>query len=112
LCRSNQSSDHHQIGSLREGEYVLCFGRSPGLRHFLHGDGNAPYPGYLQAPDPQELGRHSARFTRPLEALPQNVRVLEDDGSEAAQLRILGGAKLVVLPIQRLTHCPSESAPV
>jgi glycosyltransferase involved in cell wall biosynthesis len=93
-------SDHHQIDALREGEYVLCFGRS--LRDFdtfFAAMERLPYPGAIAKPEPEELRRHSARFTRSLDALPEHVRVLEDDGSEAAQLRILRDAKLVVLPI-------------
>jgi glycosyltransferase involved in cell wall biosynthesis len=93
-------SDRHQMGPLREGEYVLCFGRS--LRDFdtfFAAMEKLPYPAAIAQPEPEELRRHSARFTRSLDALPKNVRVLEDDGSEAAQIRILGDAKLVVLPI-------------
>jgi len=95
-------SDRHRIGPLEEGEYVLCFGRS--LRDFdtfFAAMDTLPFPGAIARPDPEELRRHSARFSRSLDALPKNVRVLEDDGSEDAQLRILGDAKLVVLPILR-----------
>jgi glycosyltransferase involved in cell wall biosynthesis len=66
-----------------------------------------PLPGAIARPEPEELRRHSARFTRPLNALPEQVRVLEDDGSEAAQLRILGDAKLVVLPILKTSMVAS-----
>ena len=93
-------SDRHRIGPQHEGEYVLCFGRS--LRDFdtfFAAMEGLPCAGAIARPDPAELRRHSAKFSRPLDALPENVRVLEDDGSEAAQLRILGDAKLVVLPI-------------
>ena len=45
------------------------------------------------------LRAHHARFTRPPGGLPPNVRILDDDGSEPSQIRILGNAKIVVLPI-------------
>jgi glycosyltransferase involved in cell wall biosynthesis len=83
-----------------EGEYVLCFGRS--LRDydtFLEAMESVPYPGAIAKPDRGGLRAHHARFTRPLDRLPTNVRTLDDDGSEAAQVRILGNAKVVVLPI-------------
>lgn len=83
-----------------DGEYVLGFGRS--LRDydtFLAAMEMLPYPGAIAKPDPAGLRKHNARFTRPYDQLPPNVRVLEDDGSELSQIRILSGAKIVVLPI-------------
>ena len=83
-----------------EGEYVLCFGRS--LRDydtFFEAMEKVPYPGVVARPDMAVLRAHHARFTRPLDGLPANSRILDDDGSEAAQIRILGNAKIVVLPI-------------
>ncbi len=58
-----------------------------------------PYPGAIAKPDPNGLRKHNARFTRPYDQLPPNIRVLEDDGSELSQIRILSGAKIMVLPI-------------
>ncbi len=84
------------------GEYVLCFGRS--LRDFdtfFAAMELVPYPGAIARPDIAELRRHLARFSRSLDALPPNVRQLEDDGSEDAQIRILGGARIVALPVIR-----------
>lgn len=83
-----------------EGDYVLCFGRS--LRDFdtfFEAMERLPYPGAIAKVNPAQLRAHNARFSRPLSSLPPNVRVLEDDGSEQAQIRILSGAKIVVLPI-------------
>jgi glycosyltransferase involved in cell wall biosynthesis len=83
-----------------EGEYVLCFGRS--LRDydtFFEAMARVPYPGAVARPDMAGLQAHHARFTRPLDGLPANVRILDDDGSEPAQIRILGNARIVVLPI-------------
>ena len=89
-----------EMVELPEGDYVLCFGRS--LRDydtFFDAMERLPYPGAIAKADPAQLRTHHARFTRSIDALPANVRVLDDDGSEAAQIRILGGAKMVVLPI-------------
>jgi len=101
-------SDRHRIEPLQTGEYVLCFGRS--LRDFdtfFEAMERLPYPGAIAQPSLEQLKRHAARFTRPLNALPQQVRLLDDDGSDAAQLRILGGAKLIVLPILKTSMAAS-----
>jgi glycosyltransferase involved in cell wall biosynthesis len=97
-------SDRHRINPLFDGEYVLCFGRS--LRDFdtfFAAMETLDYPAAIAEPMFEELKRHSARFSRPVTALPLNIRVLKDDGSEGAQLRILSGAKLVVLPILKIS---------
>jgi glycosyltransferase involved in cell wall biosynthesis len=96
----NLGTRHADLPEQPEGEYVLCFGRS--LRDydtFLEAMENVPYPGAIAKPDMAVLRAHHARFTRPPDRLPANVRVFEDDGSELAQIRILGNAKIVVLPI-------------
>jgi len=83
-----------------EGDYVLCFGRS--LRDydtFFEAMEKLPYPAAIARPDMAGLEAHHARFTRSLDRLPANVRILEDEGSELGQIRILGNAKIVVLPI-------------
>ena len=91
-----------------EGEYVLCFGRS--LRDydtFLEAMEAVPYPGAISKPDMDGLRAHHARFTRPLDRLPTNVRVFErdeDDGSESAQIRILGNAKKPRGTPRAMTH--------
>lgn len=93
-------SDRHTLQAHPGGDYVLCFGRS--LRDFdtfFTAMETLPYPGAIARPDFVQLKRNCARFTRALNALPANIRLLEDDGGEAAQIRILGGAKLLVLPI-------------
>lgn len=83
-----------------EGEYVLCFGRScRDFDTFFQAMETLPYPGAISDPDREKLKAHGARFTRSLEQLPTNVRVLPDEGGEQAQIRILQGARLVVLPI-------------
>ena len=90
-------------GNLRpqpDGEYALCLGRS--MRDydtFFDAVEQLPYPAAIPEPDFAKLKANGARFSRGLDRLPSNVRLLEDDGSEEAQVRILNGARLVVLPI-------------
>ena len=81
-------------------DYVLCFGRS--LRDFdtfFTAMERLPYPGAIAAVKTSDLVGHGARFSRTLEQLPPNVVQLSDDGSAQAQLRMLAGAKLVVIPV-------------
>jgi glycosyltransferase involved in cell wall biosynthesis len=83
-----------------DGEYVLCFGRS--LRDFdtfFAAVEQLPYPAAVSRQDPAVLRAHGARFTRSWDNLPQQVRVVEDHGKDEDQVRIIGAAKLVVLPI-------------
>jgi len=83
-----------------DGEYVLCFGRS--LRDydtFFRAMEQLPYPAAISRPDFAQLRAHDARFTRNLNELPNNLRLLEDDGTDQAQIRILSRARMVVLPI-------------
>ena len=94
-------ADRHALTPEPEGEYVLCFGRSMrDFDTFLAAMEQLPdVPGAIAKPDPQMFAAHHARFTRPVSALPSNVRVLEDDRTEESQIRILQNARLVVLPI-------------
>jgi glycosyltransferase involved in cell wall biosynthesis len=83
-----------------EGEYILCFGRS--LRDFdtfLDAVERLPYPAAIPAPNLEHLKAHGARFTRPLDRLPGNVRLLPDDNTMEAQVQMLRSARIVVLPI-------------
>jgi glycosyltransferase involved in cell wall biosynthesis len=92
----------HAVPPDSEGEYVLCFGRS--LRDydtFLDAMERIPYPGAVPKPDFSTLRQHGSRFTRSMDRLPKNVRMLEDDGSSHALVRILAKARIVVLPILR-----------
>jgi glycosyltransferase involved in cell wall biosynthesis len=57
-----------------------------------------PYPGAIPKPDFAKLAQHSSRFTRPVDQLPRNITLMEDDLSTAAMVRIIEGARLVVLP--------------
>ncbi|MDW6023074.1 glycosyltransferase [Mesorhizobium sp. BAC0120] len=93
-------TERHALSANPEGSYVLCFGRS--LRDFdtfFDAVEQLPFPAAIARPNPSELRAHGARFSRSLDLLPKNVEILDDDGTEAAQIRLLGDAKLVVLPI-------------
>ncbi len=82
------------------GEYVLCFGRSRrDYDTFLRAVSTLPYPAAIPRPDFEALARHGSRLTFPLDALPANVKVLDDDGSEESMIHILQGARIVALPM-------------
>jgi glycosyltransferase involved in cell wall biosynthesis len=82
------------------GEYVLCFGRSMrDFDTFFDAMEKLEYPAAIPEPDFASFRKHGARFSRPRNELPRNVRVLPDDKSVEAQKRMLGNARLVVLPI-------------
>ena len=90
----------HEFTPSADGDYVLCFGRS--LRDydtFFAAVEGFRYPAAIPRPDFEQLRLNGSRFTRKLGELPANVALLEDDGSEAAQIRILDRARVVVLPI-------------
>ena len=85
-----------------EGEYVLCAGRT--LRDydsFFDAMESLPYPAVISRPNFELMREHGARFSRRLEDLPNNVRVVDDDGSDQAMANLLRGAKMVVVPILR-----------
>ena len=83
-----------------EGEYVLCFGRS--LRDFdtfFDAVEGLDCPAAIVDPGAASVRQHGSRFTRPISALPVNVRVLDDDQTERSQARELQGARIVVVPM-------------
>ena len=86
-----------------EGEYVLCFGRS--LRDFdtfFDAVERLPYPAAIARPDFAALRAHGSRFSRPLDRLPRQVRLLEHDPREyRSQAEVMMGARLVVVPLLR-----------
>lgn len=83
-----------------DGEYVLCFGRSErDFDTFIRVMAKLPYPAAIARPNIPIIRKHGSRFTIPLEELPSNLQILEDDGSLETTIRIIGNAKLVVLPI-------------
>ncbi|MCS6951837.1 MAG: glycosyltransferase [Bryobacterales bacterium] len=90
-----------------DGEYVLCFGYSDrDYDLFFDAVERVGCPAAIPRPDWKSLRVHGARFTRPLEALPANVRLLEDDGSVESMIRMIAGARVVAIPV-----LPSRIAP-
>lgn len=82
------------------GEYVLCLGRT--LRDFdtfFAAMEEVPYAGAIAKPDFHQLKLHGSRFTRAVDQLSRNIRVLDDDGSDEAMLKLLEGARIVAVPI-------------
>jgi glycosyltransferase involved in cell wall biosynthesis len=92
--------DRYSIEPSPEGDYVLCLGRSMrDFDTFFDAIETLPYPAAITTPDRDLFARHGTRFTRDFDKLPPNLQVLEDDGSDGAMIRIVRGAKLVVLPV-------------
>lgn len=93
--------DHVQLGPNPEGEYVLAYGFS--LRDFdtfFAAVEQLPYPAAIVRPDITRLRLHHSRFTRPLDLLPPQVRLLDHDpASYASQVEVLMGARIVVVPM-------------
>ncbi|MFL6439690.1 MAG: glycosyltransferase [Terriglobales bacterium] len=91
-----------------DGEYVLCLGYSMrDYKTFFKAVGKLGYPAAIAAPNFAELCRHYSRFPRSLSEVPANVRLLADDGSQESLVRMLRGAKMVVLPIVKSSLCAS-----
>jgi len=92
-----------------DGEYILCFGRSErDYDSFFEAMELLPdLPGAIPPPHIAQFRRHATRFSRSLDALPKNVRVLEDDGSVLSLIHIIEKAKLVILPIVASRIAPS-----
>lgn len=87
-------------GARPDGDYVLCFGRS--LRDFdtfFNALEGLDCIGAIADPRSASLREHGSRFTRPISALPPNVRVLDDDHSERAQATAIQGARIVIVPM-------------
>jgi glycosyltransferase involved in cell wall biosynthesis len=90
------------------GEYVLCMGRSMrDFDTFVTAIGRLPYPTVIPRPDPAQHGVHGSHYAVLFEKLPPNVTLAEDDGSEASMLKLVNGAKLVVIPILKNSLCAS-----
>jgi glycosyltransferase involved in cell wall biosynthesis len=94
---SIRNRDQFTVNS--EGDYVLCMGWSErDYDTFFRAMEGLPYPGAIPQPNFEQLGRHSSRFTRPLNQLPPTIALIEDDLSSASMVRIMERARLVVLP--------------
>lgn len=97
----------YQVGP--DGDYILCFGRSErDYDTFFRAMEQLPdLPAAIPPPDFGQFRRHATRFSRPLEALPKNVRLLDDDGSVQSLIHIIEKARLVILPIVASRIAPS-----
>ncbi len=98
----------YQVEPDAEGEYVLCMGRS--MRDydtFFDAIAALPYPAAIPRPNFDDLRTHQSRFSRPVEQLPPQVRVIEDDGSPEAMIALMREARLVVLPVLKDSICAS-----
>jgi glycosyltransferase involved in cell wall biosynthesis len=84
------------------GEYVLCFGQSMrDFDTFFRAIEKLEFPAAIPKPDFALLRKHGSRFTRPLNKLPVNVKVLPDDKCDKTQKQMILDARLVVLPIRK-----------
>jgi glycosyltransferase involved in cell wall biosynthesis len=89
-------------GARPDGEYALCFGRSVrDFDTFFDAVQGLDYPGAIVDPQSASIWQHGSRFTRPLSALPQNVRVLEHDQTNGSQAELMRAARIVVVPMLR-----------
>lgn len=87
-------------GARPDGDYVLCYGRS--LRDFdtfFDAIETSGCPGAIVDPQSAAVREHGSRFTRRLNDLPPNVRVLDHDQSNESQAHLLERAKIVVVPM-------------
>ena len=90
----------HALQPQFDGEYALCFGRSMrDFDTFFAAMEKVSYPGAITRPNFEMLAAHHGRFTRSLKDIPANIRILEDNGTEDAEIQILQNARLLVLPI-------------
>jgi glycosyltransferase involved in cell wall biosynthesis len=92
-----------------DGEYILCFGRSERDydTFFAAMEQLRDLPAAIPPPNFKQFRKHATRFSRPLNALPKNVRLLEDNGSVESLIQLIEGARLVVLPIIASRIAPS-----
>jgi glycosyltransferase involved in cell wall biosynthesis len=93
---------------LPDGEYVLCLGRSQrDYDTFFDAMDGLPFAGAIPAPDFPALREHDSRFTRRLDQIPSNVKILEDDGSQQTMIQSIEGARIVAVPVLRSTLAAS-----
>ncbi len=100
-CFKPNLRDHCDLGPNPDGDYVLCLGRS--MRDF---DGFfaameiTGLPGAIPRPDLARLRANGSRFTRRLDRLPANVRLLDHNPDDhQSQVDLIMGAKLVTVPL-------------
>jgi glycosyltransferase involved in cell wall biosynthesis len=87
-------------GARPDGDYVLCFGRSVrDFDTFFDAIQRTGCPGAIVDPKSAAVWEHGSRFTRALNALPSNVRVLDHDQTNDSQAELLEAARIVVVPM-------------
>jgi glycosyltransferase involved in cell wall biosynthesis len=100
--------DQYAVQAHPDGEYVLCFGRS--LRNydsFIDAVAVLPYPSAIPVPNFELLRAHGSRFSRKLTDLPDHLTLLEDNGTPLSLIKLLAGARIVVIPIVGDSLCAS-----
>jgi glycosyltransferase involved in cell wall biosynthesis len=90
------------------GEYVLCLGQSMrDFDTFFTAMEKLVCPAAIPEPNFELLRKHGSKFTRPLNELPRNVRLLPDDKSVEKQDRLIRNARVIVLPILKTSMVAS-----
>lgn len=92
----------HDVEPNPDGDYVLCLGFS--MRDydtFFDAVATLPYPAAIPTPNFKKLHANGSRFSRRVEELPPQVSVLDDDGTSTSLVRMISGARVVVVPTLR-----------
>lgn len=87
------------------GEYVLCLGES--MRDydtFFRAMAGLPFPGAISNRTAEFLREHCSKTVCPP---PANIRLLDDDFSRDALIKIIEGARIVALPVSPDNICAS-----
>lgn len=94
---------HCSVAPNPDGEYVLALGRSMrDFDGFFDAMAMTGLPGAIADPDLPRLRANGSLFTRHLDQLPANVRVLPHNPDDyQSQVDILMGARLVVVALRK-----------
>ncbi len=92
---------HCEVDPDPDGEYVLCLGWSMrDFDTFFDAVEQLPYPAAIAKPDFAQLKKHGSKFTRRLDQLPKQVRMIDHDPQDCqSQVELIRRAKLVVVPM-------------
>ena len=94
--------EHLEVQPDSDGQYILCYGWSQrDYDTFFQAVWSLPYRAAIPRPNLSRLRFHGSRFSVDPASLAGRVELLDEDESEASQVRLLRGARLVVLPIIR-----------
>src|SRR5690349_19003544 len=90
------------VEPVSDGRYVLCYGWSQrDYDTFFHAMSSLPYPAAIPRPNLSRLRFHGSRISVDPASLGERIELLDEDESDASQVRLLRGARLVALPIVR-----------